>query len=29
MYLPAAVNREAQHPCAFPPDLPEPVQNIE
>lgn len=29
VYLPESPNAETQHPCAFPPDLPEQVQNIE
>jgi hypothetical protein len=29
VYPPATPNRETQHPCAFPPDLSEQVQNLE
>jgi len=29
VYPPESLNRETQHPCAFPADLPEQVQNIE
>jgi hypothetical protein len=29
VYPPKAPISETQHPCAFPPDLPEQVQNLE
>ncbi len=29
VYPPRSLNAETQHPCAFPADLPEQVQNLE